>query len=72
MPKTPAQKLKASAVAKSAVANAPTEKKKGGEKGKERRWKKKEALSRKKKRATTRSRKNAELILHYGYGVRWS
>ena len=27
---------------------------------------------RKKERAIKRSRKNAELILHYGYGVRWS
>ena len=32
-----------------------------------RRWKRKEALRRKKKRAMKRSRKNAELILGFGY-----
>jgi len=38
----------------------------------ERKWKREKALTRKKERAIKRSRKNAELILHYGYGVRWS
>ena len=38
----------------------------------ERKWKREKALRRKKERAIKRSRKNAELILHYGYGVRWS